>query len=164
MNHTQQEKPVDERTYHGRREALLQLQEPRTPEELQEVLCALLALFQEQHCASITLINDYARMTEDLTATVTRLTVAVEELTAQRARLAEAAADAYEAGLREYQEYTDTFLADHSDQWEAYRRAYDGLVIAPDALAAIDPRPPDSAARLCHACGTALGQGQEEQP
>ena len=58
--------------------------------------------------------------------------------------------------------YTADFLADHYDKWEQYIRAYSGLVLDPDTLAAIDPRPPSTALRLCHVCHRALGE--EEQP
>jgi len=142
-----------------------QLLGPLSEPELQQVLRAVLPLFHEHHQVYTALVADYQRMVQDLlatcerqTATVTRLTTAVEQLTAQRNQLIEAGVDAYERGYREFMDYTEDFLAEHYDQWGAYLATHGALVVDPDALSAIDQRPPDTAFRLCHTCGTALGE------
>jgi len=151
---------MDAHTDLARVEVLAQRWEAaRTREDFHAVLHELTQWFQEQHSIYAAMSNRYSAMVESLTETVTRLTAAVEDLTAQRQTLIQAAADAYEAGCNEYLAYTNAFLADHADQWEAYIRAYGGLVIDPDALAAIDPRPRDTAVRLCHACRNGLDFG-----
>mgnify|MGYP001601434994 CR=1 FL=1 len=156
---------MDTRIYQTRIEALAQRwQAARTPEDMRELLHELAHWFQESHNLSVGIIDDYKKLVDGLTAalthqtaTVNRLTVAVENLTAQRQALAQTAAEAYEAGFNEYVTYTNDFLEAHHDAWEAYLlRGGESLVVDPAALNAVDPRHPDTALRLCHACHKAL--------
>jgi hypothetical protein len=102
------------------------------------------------------MVEDLTATCERQTAAVTRLTTAVEQLTAQRARLGEAAARAYEEGYNAYLAYTNDYLEAHQGARAEYLHTREGVVVDPAALSTIDPRPPDRAVRLCHACHGAM--------
>lgn len=137
---------MDAYMYQTRIEALAQqVSGPFTAPVMQDALRSLLALFEEHYDAYMALTNAYRR----LTATLSRLT-------AERETLAEAAADAYEAGLKAYLAYTNDFLQAHQDAWEQYLHTSERLVVDPAALHTIDPRPQDTALRLCHICRNTL--------
>src|SRR5262245_61328405 len=146
-------KRLDTRTYWPKTHAIAQrLQAPLTAPERQVVLGDLLTLLQEHYDAYTALIEDYQRQT----ATIERLTEALERVTAERNQAIDAGMTAYERGYREFIEYTDSFLAANYDAWTQYLSAADGPVVDPEALSAIDPRPRDVALRLCHRCSRVL--------
>ena len=97
MNHTQQEKPMDARTYQTRIGALAQqLQAPLTEPALRQVLHELLVLYQTRLDAYQALVSDYERCT----VTLRTVTETCTRLAAERQALAQAMLRTPDTALR----------------------------------------------------------------